>query len=448
MGGGAYDWGTEATLTAIPDSGYAFSYWTGAAESIENPLVVRVDVPKTYTAVFEPLPIAFTGVESSTNGVALAWNNLAWATHFLLYRGITSVPSSATVLADIPNTGECTFFDETGDVDVEYWYWIEAEGPEDGVMSEPMTGTKLRPIVFSPITYTGLKGASNPNPEEYQEGMALVFAAPGAVKGYTFKAWVPSGLGVDATGAQTVKATWTANKYSIAYDPNGGSGTMEPTACTYGKTATVASNAFVREGYRFAGWGTSATGGVVYAEGQGVKNLASASGAVVTFYAVWAALDGPEVLSGSADPRLAEKITTAEAYEAFRTWLEEKGLDLQAVKDSPHAWPSFVLGPATLLANEPTIQIGGISFATGEAKSADAAPSLEIRVTVNDGEAPAAVDATKVAALFAATGNPADWESTPLPVEASQSGSEDDTLLFQVTPGTGTEPAIFLRLSD
>ena len=109
---------------------------------MENPLVFRVDVPKSFYAVFEPLPIAFESVVSGTNGVTFAWNNLAWATHYILYRGITSVPSSATVLADIPNTGNCTFLDDTGELEVEYWYWIEAEGVEDDVMGDPMTGKK------------------------------------------------------------------------------------------------------------------------------------------------------------------------------------------------------------------------------------------------------------------------------------------------------------------
>jgi hypothetical protein len=47
-GAGSYDLGTEATLTAVPDEGYAFSHWTGDAESMENPLVFRVDVPKSF----------------------------------------------------------------------------------------------------------------------------------------------------------------------------------------------------------------------------------------------------------------------------------------------------------------------------------------------------------------------------------------------------------------
>jgi hypothetical protein len=141
-GAGTYDLGAEVTLTAVPDSGYAFAYWTGDFEAMENPLVFRVDLPKSVTAVFEPLPIAFESVTSGTNGVLLAWNPLAWATTFRIFRGATSVPSSAEVVAELPNTGTCEWLDETGEVERWYWYWIEAEGVEDEVMSDPMTGRK------------------------------------------------------------------------------------------------------------------------------------------------------------------------------------------------------------------------------------------------------------------------------------------------------------------
>ena len=286
-GGGSYDLGSQVTLTAVPDSGYKFSYWTGAVSSMQNPLPVTVDVAKSYTAVFEPLPIALTSVVSDTNGVSLSWNNLAWAGTYRIYRGVTSVPSSATVLVELPNSGNCTYLDETGEVDVTYWYWIEAEGPSDEVMSEPMTGKKEKPIVISPITYENLRGATNPNPATYQEGTLVTLSHPGALTGYTFAGWTPSQITANMMGAQTVRAAWTANSYSIAYNANGGSGTMNATPATYDSEATVAANGFTWTGHVFAGWATNATGDVIYAAGQPVTNLTAQSSGVVTLYAVW-----------------------------------------------------------------------------------------------------------------------------------------------------------------
>ena len=286
-GGGSYDLGEQVTLTAVPDSGYAFSYWTGAISSMQNPLTVTADVAKSYTAVFTPMPIAFTSVVSDTNGVLLSWNNLAWAATYRIYRGETSVPGSAMVLAELPNDGSCTYLDESGDVDTTYWYWIEAEGASDEVMSDPMTGKKEKPVVISPITYTNLRGATNPNPATYREGTLLTFENPGTVTGYTFAGWTPSQITTDMTGAQTISAAWTANSYSITYNPNGGSGTMNATAMTYDAEGLVASNDFIWAGHVFTGWATNETGEAVYAAGQMVSNLTAQSSGVVTLYAVW-----------------------------------------------------------------------------------------------------------------------------------------------------------------
>ncbi len=290
-GGGSYDLGTQVTLEAVPDSGYAFSYWTGAVSSMQNPLTVTADVAKSYMAVFAPLPIAFTSVVSDTTGVTLSWNNLAWAGTYRIYRGVTSVPSSAVVLVELQNSGNCTYLDTTGDVDVEYWYWIEAEGPSDEVMSDPMTGRKEKPIVYSAITYENLRGATNLNPATYREGTLVSFQNPGAVTGYTFAGWTPSQITAEMTGTQTVRAAWTANSYSIAYNPSGGSGTMSTTAATYDSETTVAANGFTWTGHVFTGWATNASGEVVYAAGQHVTNLTSQSSGVVTLYAVWDTLE-------------------------------------------------------------------------------------------------------------------------------------------------------------
>ena len=293
-GGGSYDLGSEVQLTAIPDEGYAFSYWTGDVESMQNPLTIRVDTAKSVTAVFEPLPIAFESVVSSEEGVTLTWNNLPWATTYTIYRGITSVPSSAEILVELPNTGTCTYFDESGELDVLHWYWIEAEGVEDSVMSEPMTGKKKKPVVISNITYENLRGATHANPATYEEGTLVTFANPSAVTGYVFAGWTPEQITGEMTGNQTITAAWTPITYSIAYAANGGSGTMEQTSVTYDASATIATNAFVYEGHLFKGWATTADGEVVYVGGETVSNLTTVQNGVVTLYAIWEAVETPD----------------------------------------------------------------------------------------------------------------------------------------------------------
>ena len=292
LGGGFYDIGTQVTLTAVPDSGYVFSRWVGMEESpTQNPFTFTVDAAKSYTAVFTPMPIAFTNLFAGTDGVAIAWNNLAWASTYRIYRGTTSALSSATVLVELPNDGTCTYLDASGNAD--HYYWIEAEGPLDKVISDSM-----KP--YSPITYKNLRGATNPNPAMYQKGTIVSFVAPGAVTGYTFAGWTPSQITADMSGAQTVWAEWTANRYSIIYNPNGGSGAMEATEATYDIETTIASNGFTWASHGFIGWATNETGSVVYAAGQMVSNLTVQANGVVTLYAVWSNfhIDENGVLTG------------------------------------------------------------------------------------------------------------------------------------------------------
>lgn len=84
----------------------------------------------------------------------------------------------------------------------------------------------------------------------------------------------------------TLYAQWQANGYTIHYDANTGSGSMEDTSATYDQEVTLRVNAFTKTGYTFTGWNTKADGGgISYGDEASVKNLA-ASG-TVTLYAQW-----------------------------------------------------------------------------------------------------------------------------------------------------------------
>ena len=58
-------------------------------------------------------------------------------------------------------------------------------------------------------------------------------------------------------------------------------------AMTYGAAKNLSANQFSRTGYKFKGWSTSATGGVVYSDKQSVNNLTTQHNVTVNLYAVW-----------------------------------------------------------------------------------------------------------------------------------------------------------------
>jgi uncharacterized repeat protein (TIGR02543 family) len=147
------------------------------------------------------------------------------------------------------------------------------------------------------VAFDGNGGTADPAERTYTAYGAYGELAEASRTGYAFGGWFtePDGgsrvAGTDTVPAEglTLYAHWTANTYTVKFDANGGTGTMEDQSMTYDAAAALRANAFTRTGYTFAGWATSASGAVAYADGASVKNLASAQGATVTLYAVWTA---------------------------------------------------------------------------------------------------------------------------------------------------------------
>ena len=89
------------------------------------------------------------------------------------------------------------------------------------------------------------------------------------------------------TSVTKLYAKWTANKYTVKFNENGGTGTMSEQSFTYDESKALTTNAFTRKGYDFAGWATSSNGTVQYTDGQSVSNLTATNNSTVNLYAVW-----------------------------------------------------------------------------------------------------------------------------------------------------------------
>lgn len=103
---------------------------------------------------------------------------------------------------------------------------------------------------------------------------------------YTVHAWWDSSgfsHGTDyATTTVTVPAV-ARPTYTVSYNANGGSGAPSSQTKQHDITLTLSSTKPTRDGYEFAGWGTSATDtGVKYAAGGQYTGNAS-----ITLYAIW-----------------------------------------------------------------------------------------------------------------------------------------------------------------
>ena len=120
--------------------------------------------------------------------------------------------------------------------------------------------------------------------------------------GYTFDGWYTAQTeGTKIEEPFTMKknakyyAQWTANKYTITYDINGGDGGETPDSIhTVDQSEELTENGFTKKGYTFIEWNSKANGnGRSYSDKEKVKNLATSG--TVTLYAIWADITGPNI---------------------------------------------------------------------------------------------------------------------------------------------------------
>ena len=117
--------------------------------------------------------------------------------------------------------------------------------------------------------------------------------------GYTFNGWNTKANGsgesfsnketvsnLATSGTVTLYAQWKGNSYTIKFDSNGGTGSMDDLSMTYGVARALPENKFSKTDYVFTGWNTKANGsGRSFSDKETVSDLATSG--TVTLYAQW-----------------------------------------------------------------------------------------------------------------------------------------------------------------
>ena len=157
-------------------------------------------------------------------------------------------------------------------------------------------------------TITGTTANSN---HTYDEAKVLTTNGY-ALTGWTFAGWntKADGTGTNYTNGESVKnlasangatvtlyAKWTANTYTVKYNSNKPSnsleniqGTTADSSHTYDETKALTKNGYTLTGWSFVEWNTKADGtGTSYSNEANVVNLNSTNGATVILYAKWTA---------------------------------------------------------------------------------------------------------------------------------------------------------------
>ena len=115
-------------------------------------------------------------------------------------------------------------------------------------------------------------------------------------EGYSFAHWYKKddAAKTAVTGTITMPdtnmvlvAAWNANHYKVAFDANGGTGTMKDQAFVYDTAQELTGNTFERKNYDFIGWATEKEGVVTYYDKESVNNLTTKDSDTITLYAIW-----------------------------------------------------------------------------------------------------------------------------------------------------------------
>ena len=144
------------------------------------------------------------------------------------------------------------------------------------------------------VNVTGGTGSGS-----FIQGKSVTISAASKT-GYTFASWsgttADTGILASATSASTTltipsrdvayEATYTPNTYTVKFNANGGSGSMNVESFTYDTAKALTANAFTRAKCKFLGWAESSTAVMPkYVDGQSVKNLVTSG--TKNLYAVW-----------------------------------------------------------------------------------------------------------------------------------------------------------------
>jgi len=151
----------------------------------------------------------------------------------------------------------------------------------------------LNGVLYS-VSFDANGGSGTMAPQSIAYGSKAALTPNGFTRaGYSFVGWTTTATSnanyadkadyIMNTTNTTLYAVWMANTSTIAFNANGGSGTMTEQTLATDAIAPLTENSFTRVGYTFKGWSLTAAGAVAFAN-NALYTMGTSS---VILYAVW-----------------------------------------------------------------------------------------------------------------------------------------------------------------
>ena len=232
-----------------------------------------------------------------------------------------------------------------------------------------------------------------------------------------------------------------ANTYTVSYNANGGSGTMDATTCTYDKDCTLRANTYTKVGYTFDHWELNAN---TYKDQATVKNLGESGN--VELKAIWKAntykiayeLNGGSASNLPTGATFDKDIEISNPTKEVNVTIDENNQGATLVKTIYTGSPSFKGWIGTNLSN--TALVNNVSWSgalTKETKFKNLTSTLNatVNLTANYDEANITLDIpTKVGYTCGYT----DEKNGDIKYTTSINTSEDKTIYVKCNPNTYT----------
>ena len=324
-GGGSYTYGSDATITATPDTGYSFAGWTGdgIANSASASTTVSMAQDRSATATFTINSYDLT--LSAGDGGSVSGG------------GSFTYGSTADINAT-PDTG----YSFAG------WNGDGVANPDSSSTIVSMTQDRSVAATFSINSYdlslsAGEGGSVTGGGSYTYDSDADINATPNT--GYSFAGWDGDGVAspgsssttVSMTQSRSVAATFTINSYDLTLSAGDGGSVSGGGSFTYGSAADI--NATPNTGYSFAGWNgdgvndsTTANTFVSITQNQSV----SASFSINSYDLTLSAGDGGSVTGGGSYTYGSDATITAtpDTGYSFAGWLGEGMEDSNSLSTS------------------------------------------------------------------------------------------------------------------
>ena len=294
---GDYPYGYEVTLTAKEKAGYAFTGWSNG--ETDNPLVFDL----TDNVTIKPLYVAnsdtmYKVIHRKQNLDLTTYSDEVEERFGTTDTSITPFTKSYTGFTT-PQTQTTTI---AGDGSTEVIY----------VYNRIIYTLSLEDTEY--IVEGDLSG-------DYPYGTELTLTAKDR-ENYVFDRWSnnstvnPTILTI--TGNQTVKPIYSSNSYTVTFNANGGTGSMNDQSITKNVKTSLTTNEFTKSDSIFDSWNTETDGsGTSYHDGEEVLNITN--GDSITLYAIWAPSDKVARIGNTYYTKLATAIsnvpTTGEETE-------------------------------------------------------------------------------------------------------------------------------------